>query len=188
MWKGENPAADIPRLHKANRADLIWEQRHWDAVASAPGYIYRALLLGSLTGLRLGDLLRLAWEDIEDGYIALRTAKTGGEAIIPLHPDLARFLTGPGRGAILRNTRGQPWTLDGFETSWRKARPVGFDRRLHDLRGTFATRLMIAGFSDAEIAIVLGWETKRISALRARYVDRSRVAKAMAARFAVTKV
>lgn len=185
MVKGENPAADIPKLHKANRADLIWEDRHWQSVQGIPGRIHRVVRLGSLTGLRMGDLLRLAWEDVQDGYIALKTSKTGGEAVIPLHLDLSRFLTGPGRGVILRNSLGNPWTLDGFETSWRKARPVGFDRRLHDLRGTFATRLMIAGFSDSEIAIVLGWETKRLAVLRARYVDRTRVAKALAERLRV---
>ena len=182
--RGDNPAADVPHLHRANRADLIWETRHWEAVAAAPGYIRRVLILGSLTGLRIGDLLRVRWEDVRDGYIALTTEKTGTEAIIPLHPDLSRFLTGPGRGVILRNTRGEAWTPDGWQSSWRKVKPAGFDRKVHDLRGTFATRLMIAGFSDAEVAPVMGWGADRIAALRARYVDRGRVAKAMAERFA----
>lgn len=182
--RGDNPAADVPHLHKANRADLIWEPRHWEAVKDAPGHIRRVLTLGSLTGLRIGDLLRLAWEDVRDGYIALSTEKTGTEAIIPLHPSLDRFLTGPGRGVILRTSRGEPWTVDGWQSSWRTAKPEGFDRKVHDLRGTFATRLMIAGFSDMEIAMVLGWGADRIAALRARYVDRGRVVRAMAERFA----
>ena len=190
--RGDNPAADVPHLHKANRADLIWEPRHWEAVEAldkdgkhkVPGHIRRVLALGSLTGLRIGDLLRLAWEDLEDGCIALTTAKRGAEAVIPLHPDLDRFLTGPGRGAILRTSRGEPWTVDGWQSSWRAAKPAGFDRRVHDLRGTFATRLMIAGFSDMEIAMILGWGADRIAALRARYVDRGRVVRAMSERFA----
>jgi integrase len=184
MIRGDNPAADVPHLHKANRADLIWEPRHWEAVAKAPGHIRRVLLLGSLTGLRISDLLRLAWEDVEDGCIALRTKKTGTEAIIPLHPDLDRFLTGPGRGPILTNGMGRPWTLEAWKSAWQRAVPEGFDRRVHDLRGTFATQLMIAGFSDMEVAMVLGWGADRIAGLRARYVDRGRVVRAMAERFA----
>jgi len=188
--RGDNPAADVGKLHRVNRADLIWEPRHWAAIEAldekgapkVPGHIRRALTLGSLTGLRIGDLLRLAWEDVRDGYIALVTEKTGGEAIIPLHTDLARFLTGPGRGPILRNTLGEPWTLEGWKSAWGRAKPQGFDRKVHDLRGTFATRLMIAGFSDAEIAVWMGWRAERIAGLRARYVDRARVARAMAAR------
>lgn len=186
-----NPLAKIGKLHKANRADLIWEPHHWEAVNAldrdgkpvVPGYIRRVLTLGSLTGLRIGDLLRLAWEDLQPGYIALKTRKTGGEAIIPLHPELARFLTGPGRGVILRNSRGKPWTVDGWQTAWQRAQPEGFDRHVHDLRGTFATRLMAAGFTDTEIALVMGWRAERIAAIRMRYVDRGRVARALAARF-----
>lgn len=188
-----NPLAKIGKLHKVNRADMIWEERHWQAVEAlrpdgtpvVPGYIRRVLTLGSLTGLRIGDLLSLRWEDLKPGYIALSTRKTGGEAIIPLHPELARFFTGPGRGVVLRNAWGRPWTADGWQTSWRKARPKGFDRHIHDLRGTFATRLMIAGFTDTEIAMVMGWRAERIAAIRMRYVDRGRVARAMAERFAL---
>lgn len=179
-----NPLAKIGKLHRVNRADLIWEPQHWKAVEQCPGYIRRVLTLGSLTGLRIGDLLRLAWEDLQPGYIALRTRKTGGEAIIPLYPELARFFTGPGKGIVLRNVWGKPWTVDGWQTSWRKAQPKGFDRHVHDLRGTFATRLMVAGFSDTEIAMVMGWRAERIAAIRMRYVDRGRVARALAERFA----
>lgn len=180
-----NPLARIAKLHSANRADLIWEERHWQAVAKAPGYVRRVLVLGSLTGLRIGDLLRLAWEDLEPGYIALKTRKTGGEAIIPLHPDLARFLTGPGRGEVLRDSRGRPWALEGWKSAWGRARPEGFDRHVHDLRGTFATGLMGAGFTDTEIALVMGWKAERIAAIRMRYVDRTRVARALAERLAL---
>lgn len=182
MWRGENPAADVPKLHKTNRADLIWEDRHWEAVAKAPGYIRRVLTLGSLTGFSISDLLAVKWEDVHDGYIALRRKKTGGEAIVPLHEELEQFLTGPGRGVILRNSYGNAWTPDGWQSSWRKAQPAGFDRHVHDLRGTFATKLMSAGFSDTEIAVVMGWQAERIATIRARYVDRSRVARALAER------
>ena len=186
-----NPLHKIGKLHKVNRADLIWEARHWEAVSAlddkgqavVPGYVRRVLVLGSLTGLRIGDLLRLAWEDLQPGYIALRTRKTGGEAIIPLHPELARFLTGPGRGVVLTNSAGKPWSIEGWKTAWGRAKPAGFDRHVHDLRGTFATRLMSAGFTDTEIALVMGWRAERVAAIRMRYVDRSRVARALAERF-----
>lgn len=178
-----NPLTKIGKLHRVNRSDLIWEPHHWEAVKDAPGYVRRVLVLGSLTGLRIGDLLRLAWEDLQPGYIALSTRKTGGEAIIPLHPELARFLTGPGRGEVLRDSRGKPWSMEGWKSAWGRAQPEGFDRHVHDLRGTFATRLMAAGFTDTEIALVMGWKAERIAAIRMRYVDRSRVARALAERF-----
>jgi integrase len=180
-----NPLVRIGKLHHVNRADLIWEDRHWQAVADAPAYVRRVLVLASLTGLRIGDLLRLRWEDLQPGYIAISTRKTGGEAIIPLHPELARFFTGPGAGEVLRNSTGEPWTLEAWKSAWGRAKPSGFDRKGHDLRGTFATRMMIAGFSDTEIAMVMGWRAERIAAIRMRYVDRSRIARALAERFSM---
>ena len=186
-----NPLARIAKLHSGNRADLIWEERHWQAVGEAPGYVRRVLTLASLTGLRIGDLLRLRWEHLQPGYFAISTGKSRHrtEAIIPLHPDLAKFLTGPPwRGEVLRNSDGEPWTLEAWKSAWGRAKPKGFDRRGHDLRGTFATRLMMAGFSDTDIAMVMGWRAERIAAIRMRYVDRSRVARALAERFAVNGV
>lgn len=178
----QNAAKGIKHLHKVNRADLIWEERHWKAVAGIAPHIHRVLLLASLTGLRQGDLLALQAEQLGPDYIATTTRKTGGEAVIPMHADLATALSGPFKGAILRNSLGEPWTVSGFKSSWRKVKPQGFDRRFHDLRGTFVTRLCIAGFSDAEIADVIGWAVERVAAIRLRYVDRTRVAKARAER------
>lgn len=178
----QNAAKGIKHLHKTNRADLIWEDRHWQAVEGIPQHIKRVLVLASLTGLRQGDLLNLQWEEIHPSYIATTTAKTGGEAVIPMHAELARALMGPGKGHVLRNSRGLPWTSSGFQSSWRKAMPEGFDRKFHDLRGTFVTRLAIAGFTDGEIADVIGWTAERVTTIRARYVDRARVAKARAER------
>jgi integrase len=73
--------------------------------------------------------------------------------------------------------------MEGWKSAWGRAQPEGFDRHVHDLRGTFATRLMAAGFSDTEIALVMGWRAERIAAIRMRYVDRGRVARALAGRF-----
>lgn len=176
----DNPAKDVRHLHKVNRADLIWEERHWQAVADVPGHVLRVFVLGSLTGLRLGDLLALQWDYVSPAFIAVETQKTGGMATIPMHDDLRRFLVGPGAGPILRNSRCEQWTPDGFHSSWQRVKPEGFDRKPHDLRGTFATRLMISGFTDGQIAIVLGWSAERVAGIRARYVDRARVARQMA--------
>lgn len=179
-----NPAKGIKSLHKTNRADQIWEDRHWQAVASIPAHIHRVLTLASLTGLRQGDLLALTWEQVGTHDIETHAQKTGGRVVIPLHKDLKAALGRKGKqtGTILRSTKGEPWTVSGFKSSWQKAKPAGFDRRFHDLRGTFVTMLASKGFSDQELAYITGWGSDRIAAIRARYVDRARVAKGMARR------
>jgi integrase len=59
---------------------------------------------------------------------------------------------------ILVNTRGKPWSSDGFRSSWDKAfdRAELGDLHFHDLRGTAVTRLAIAGCTVPEIASITG--------------------------------
>lgn len=179
----ENRAAGIGHLHKSDRADKVWEDRHWQAVAGIPPHVHRVLVLGSLTGLRLGDLLALEWEQVTRDYIETVTAKRGAQAIIPMHPELRKALGRRGKGVILRNSKDEAWTTDGFQSSWRNVRPAGFDRHFHDLRGTFVTRLCIAGFTDGDIANMIGWAAERVADIRSVYVDRARVARARARKF-----
>jgi integrase len=179
-----NIATGLGTLHRVNHADEIWEDRHWKAVKDVPTHIMQALQLGKMTGLRMGDLLGLDWAHIGPNAIVIRTSKRKVRAAIPMYRELKAFLDGvAGReGAVLRNSRGEAWTTSGFKSSWGSARPSGFDRRFHDLRGTCATWLAVKGLTDNEIATVLGWKAGRVSEIRARYVDEARTVISMAKR------
>jgi len=65
-----------------------------------------------------------------------------------------------------------------IETGTRKR------KHLHDLRGTFATRLIVAGHSDVEIAEVMGWAIDNVSTIRRTYVDQAHVVVAIGERIA----
>jgi hypothetical protein len=78
-------------------------------------------------------------------------------------------------GPILRNTFGEPWTTDGFKTSWGKAviKSGLSDENLHfhDLRGTAVTRLALAGCTVPEIASITGHSLQDVEAiLKAHYL------------------
>jgi len=47
---------------------------------------------------------------------------------------------------------------------------------------------VIAGRTDQEIANILGWDTKDVAAIRAKYVERARVVVAIAERLAKVSV
>lgn len=172
-----NVAAGINHLHSADKSDEIWEPRHWEALADAPTHLLQALRLASMTGLRLGDLVRLDWSQVGEKAIILTTRKRKGRAVIPVVPELRAFLDKIERrsGAVLRNSRGQPWTESGLGTVFQRSKPEGFDRTIHDLRGTYVTWLAMRGLTDDEIARVVGWTSQRIAGVRARYVDEARV-------------
>jgi integrase len=183
-----NVAARIRQLHQVNKADQVWEPRHWQALAAhwqanklERGHLLDALKLASLTGLRLGDLVRLEWSHVGDKAIVLTTRKRKGRAVIPILPELRRLLDAREHrtGTILQTTRGTSWTESGLGTVFQRAKPEGFDRTIHDLRGTYVTWLAIKGLTDEQIARIVGWTARRIGEVRARYVDEARVITSM---------
>lgn len=186
-WATENGKLErhfchgIELLHTADKSDQIWEERHWKAVEGLkdfPAHVMTALKLASLTGLRLGDLVHLEWAQVFDKQITIeKTRKRGGRAVIPILPELQTLLDEIGRkdGAVLLNSRGKAWTESGLETVWQRRKPTGFDRTIHDLRGSYVTFLASKGLTDEQIARVIGWTAAKIAEIRARYVDEARV-------------
>lgn len=80
-----------------------------------------------------------------------------------------------GEGTILVNSDGEPWTEDGFRSSWgeacKKAGVVGVT--YHDLRGTAVTRLALVGCTEPEIAAITGHTLSEVrSILDAHYLHR----------------
>jgi integrase len=81
---------------------------------------------------------------------------------------------------VVITEKGQPWWPDSLSHAFDKGkRAAGIDKRLHDLRGTAATRFICAGASDTQVADILGWEPTRVSAIRKRYVDAGNVARSV---------
>ena len=187
-----NIVSGAKHLHSVNKADEIWEDRHWEAMRASDAKgkpicsteLMDALTLASLTGLRLGDLVRVEWANVGKNAITVITRKKKRRAVIPIYPDLRKHLEArPHReGTILLNSRGKPWTESGLGCVFQKAKPEGFDRTIHDLRGTFATWLAIKGLTDQDIARIIGWTPQRVGEIRARYVDEARVVVSLAER------
>jgi integrase len=156
------------RLYDADRSDIIWQAediREFCSVASVE--LQAALLLALWTGQREGNLLRLSWKNYDGAYIRLRQTKARGgkgrRVTIPVGAPLKLALDAALKQkrssvTILTNSRGLPWTEDGFRTSWGKAfdKTTLGDLHFHDLRGTAVTRLALSGCTVPEIAAITG--------------------------------
>jgi integrase len=183
-----NPCEGIKQLYSENRSEIIWTESDLVQLKRAcTAEIAHAVDLAAHTGLRLGDLLRLSWSHVRADTITISTGKSNHrrEAIIPLYDGLRSVLGNiPKRSTIvLTNSRHQPWTRNGFGSSFGKAKiAAGFaDRELHfhDLRGTAATRFYTAGLSERVIAEIMGWEEEYVARIMRRYVDRSAATRAI---------
>ena len=152
------------RLYEADRAEIIWTSDNITAFCNvASDELQFALLLALWTGQRQGDLIRLSWSQYDGKHIRLRQSngrkKKGKKRVVIPAGDTLRAALDERRpkkaeGTILRNTFGEPWTSDGFRTSWGKAcEKAGLadqDLHFHDLRGTAVTRLALAGCDAAD--------------------------------------
>ena len=177
-----NPCEGIKHLYSNDRADIIWTDTDVALIKkTCSAEIALAVDLAGHTGLRLGDLLRLSWSHVQEDAIVLTTGKSRHrrEAIIPLYGALRDVLARiPKRATtILTSSRRRPWTVDGFGSSFNKAKiDAGMsDQDLHfnDLRGTAATKFYVAGFTMREIAETLAWEEDSVERIIRRYVGRS---------------
>lgn len=165
------------KLYSVDRAEIIWLPDHitsFDRVASEP--LRFALLLAKWTAQRQGDLIALTWSQYDGTHIRLKQGKTGARVAVPVGAELKAALDArrPERadGPILRNTYGEPWTEDGFRTSWGKATIKAGLRgavRFHDLRGTAVTELSLAECTNQEIAAITGHSEKEVDRIIKAY-------------------
>ncbi|MHA7870999.1 MAG: tyrosine-type recombinase/integrase [Hyphococcus sp.] len=180
-WVMHNPAAGMPSVYKADRSDVVWEDHEIDAVAAEmKPHVARAFKLAAWTGLSRGDLVALRWDEIKETHIERKRSKTGVEQIIPLFDQTAALLAEFPRSAVtvVTSHHGKPFTPRGFGMAVERARKdagVANGKTLHDLRGTFATRLMRHGFEDRDVDEIMGWETGKSARIRRRYISRKAV-------------
>ena len=82
---------------------------------SAPAELALALMLALWTGQRQGDLLRLPWSAYDGAHIRLQQSRPGDGSLSQLGTSACTARPNRRRGPlILTNTRGKPWTSDGF--------------------------------------------------------------------------
>lgn len=169
-----NPCEKGGRLYEADRTELIWTEADIAKFEAVAGPELRlALQIALWTGQRQGDVIRLRWSDYDGQTIRLRQGKTGVSVAVRVVPELRTLLDETKRRGplICTNTRGRPWTSDGFKTSWGKAisraKIVGLT--FHDLRGTAVTMLAKAGAPAAEIAGVTGHSLTDVNAMLDRH-------------------
>jgi integrase len=194
-----DPLAQWPRLYSVDRADIIWEPAELAALCAAAGpEVSRAIHVAAYSGLRLSDLLRLTWFQVEEASIYTVTAKRRRGALIPLTPALKEAL-GPrpaaSDGWVLLDPRGHAWKASTLAKHFRAARRAAAaqhlqcaTKRWHDFRGTFVTHAARTGFSPAEIAMMVGWKMEDVERIILRYVTREAIAQAAISRFTAQPV
>jgi integrase len=130
--------------------------------------------------MRLGEILNLKWEnvDLKRRIIAVTRAKSKKIRHIPINGTLLDVLSGIKRNhpyVFINPDRGEPWqqVKKGFKSACLKAGVENL--RFHDLRHTFATRLIERGTDIITIRDLLGHSSVRVTERYAHSQDKRKV-------------
>lgn len=135
-------------------------------LAGAAEHLRPILVCALTTGMRLGEILKLAWLDVDflNRYIRIRSmnTKTHTERYVPIAPPLQKELEAL-KAVALPNAA----TVFGITSNVRRSFKTACERAgiqhggidgltLHCLRHTAGTRMVKQGMSLAEVARILG--------------------------------
>lgn len=176
-WEGLIPRYRRPAMPAQRRSPTIapsWAEIDSMLCQLGPAWARRAALIQRYTGMRIGETLRLRWEDVREAELRIRAGITKGEygaRHVPLHPDLRRRMEEWQReGALLCGPRGeaiaarQGYAARTYRRAWAKAcaRREVYTSPTHAIRRTVKSELLGAGASLAAVDAILGHGMRRI--------------------------
>lgn len=161
-------ARDSLATAKRDSANQWRLQRHKAPLPGLLGYtdhLTPLVLLALNTGMRRGELFNLDWRDVDldRQSLAVRgaTTKANKTRHIPLNTEAANVLrqwrsSQTGTGLVFPGKEGAP--MDNVNTAWQglMTNATITEFRFHDLRHTFASKLVMAGVDLNTVRELLG--------------------------------
>jgi len=175
-WKltKENPASKIkmlrepPPIVRYLATDEI-EKLLKGCEMSEAKHLYPIVFVALNTGMRLDEILKLKWRDVDlpNGYIHIEKAKGGKRRDIPLNSELTNLLRfsikKPNTEYLFCDENDKPFS--NINRSWKTAkRRAGIKNfRFHDLRHSFASYLVMSGVDLYTVSKLLGHSSVEVT-------------------------
>lgn len=147
LREGHNPIDNIP-------AKTLEQRKRWVSDAEVTALKKAALQasrngaalvqmidLALLTGQRIGDVIKMRWQDVTDAGVVVIQQKTGERLLIEWSPALRAAIEACARGDkighVLKTQSGRGYRYSGIRSAWVRAcaRASIEDLNIHDLRG-----------------------------------------------------
>jgi hypothetical protein len=175
-YRTDNPCEHVRKLAIGDG----WEAWPWEMIQllerHGPPWMWQAAALALYTGQRQADVLGMTRAKVRNGLIEVKQEKTGRELVIPAHQKLLSVLAMMKHDSvqILTNTRGLPWTSNGFRASWNgvleppqqkqgtlpRPHPLWPIKQaglvFHGLRKSSVVMLLEVGCTTAEVQAITG--------------------------------
>ena len=162
----ENPVKKVQLYREQNgRTRYLTEDEEARLLAVCSPQVRPLVITALHTGFRASELLSLIWQDVDfrRGVVMVRAgyAKNGEARSVPMNDTLTMLmksakLHAAEGGRMFRNRHGEPYR--SFRTAFERAvhRAGNQDFTFHDLRHTFASRLVMAGVDLPTVKELLG--------------------------------
>ena len=169
-WVSENPVQKVSREKVRNQIERwLSPEEEVRLLAASPSWLQEIIRLALYTGLRQGELLSLQWSQVDlfRRTLTILEQKNGAKDTLPLNASALEVLKE--RARVRSNTTDQIFfnraghridardLLRTFYPARKQANLPAF--RFHDLRHTFATRLVQAGVDLYAVQKLGRWKT-----------------------------
>lgn len=169
-WCRENPMHRVSMERVRNEIDRwLTDQEEQLLMAASSAWLREIITFALHTGMRQGEILNLQWQDVDfaRGVLIVMKSKNGTRRIIPLNARVYELLaakqaaTGASCGPVFKTPCGNELKVRYLVREFCEARDrAGIpDFRFHDMRHTFATRLVQRGVDLYKVQRLLGHKT-----------------------------
>lgn len=168
-----NPALKVKHFSEKDTAveRILTPGEERRLLAECPAYLQPIIMTALHTGMRRGEIFGLRWSqvDLTKRVIQVKQTKSGKDRLIPINGTLFEVLAGlkASDGTsdyVFPNPEtGKPYTevKKSFKEACKRAGITAL--RFHDLRHTFATRLVTAGVDIVTVRDLLGHFSVRMT-------------------------
>ncbi len=166
-WCRDNPVSRVAMEKENNRRDrwLIYKEEE-QLIQVAPPWLREIILFALHTGMRRGEILSLTWQgvDLFRRTVTVFRSKNGERRTIPINQTVMALLKEKGKvrslktNLVFRSSAHTPINKDNLRRAFTLAvtRTKIEDFHFHDLRHTFATRLIQQGVEIYKVQRLLG--------------------------------
>jgi integrase len=183
-WVKENPVTKISMEEENNKRDRWLTYEEEDRLLEAcPEWLKELVIFGLCTGMRQGEILSLAWKEVDlfRKTIVVLRSKNKERRTIPINETIFEMLKAKSRVRSIKTDLvfyNENHTMisnclvsKAFHIAAEKARVE--DCRFHDLRHTFATRIVQAGKDLYKVQRLLGHKSPSMTQRYAHHYPES---------------
>ncbi|MFC2164032.1 tyrosine-type recombinase/integrase [Acidobacteriota bacterium] len=169
----DNPARCVKLYSEKDclKERILSREEEERLLEAASEHLSPILIVALNTGMRRGEILNLKWSQVnfEKGEIRVVKTKSGSPRIVDMNSRLAtvllqlRNVNGGSSSVFINPKTGEPFTTvrRSFEAACKRADIQGL--RFHDLRHTFASRLIEKGVDIIKVKELLGHSSVKVT-------------------------